>query len=109
MIVKVRSTVLDNQRLKIREISNELGLSFGLVQSILSEDLGKKCILTKSIQKLPTVQQKETCLAVARELLQCTEEDTNFIKTIITSDEFWVCGYDLETKAQTSQWKSPGP
>jgi hypothetical protein len=25
------------------------------------------------------------------------------MKTIITSDEVWVCGYNLETKAQSSQ------
>jgi hypothetical protein len=58
--------------------------------------------------KTAKYQQKETCLAVARDLLQCADQDTNFIKTIITSDESWVCRYDLETKAQTSQWKTLG-
>jgi hypothetical protein len=39
-----------------------------------------------------TVEQKETCLAVARDLLQCADQDANFTKTMITSDESWVCG-----------------
>ena len=30
------------------------------------------------------------------------------MKTIITGDESWVYGYNLETKAQSSQWKTPG-
>jgi len=65
--------------------------------------MGMKHIFAKSIPKLPKLKQKETCLAVARDFLQCADQDTNFMKTIITSDESWVCGYDLETKAQTSQ------
>jgi len=40
MIDKVCSVVLDNQRIKIRNLSKELGLSFGLEQSTLTEDLG---------------------------------------------------------------------
>ena len=35
---EVHSVVLDDWRITIRELSNELGLSFGLVQFILRED-----------------------------------------------------------------------
>jgi hypothetical protein len=46
-----------------------LGLSFGLVQSILLEDdLGMKCVSVKFVPKLLTVEQKETHLALARDL-----------------------------------------
>jgi hypothetical protein len=69
MIVKVHLAVLDHQRITIRELSNELGLSFALAQSILAEDLGKKCALMKSVPKPQTVQQKEPCLAVVRGFL----------------------------------------
>jgi hypothetical protein len=62
MIVKVRSAVLDNWKITIRELSDKLGLSFGSVQSILTEDLGMKCVFAKSVPKLPKVEQKETCL-----------------------------------------------
>jgi len=98
MIVKVRSAVLDNWRITIIELFDELGLSFSLVQSILTEDLGVKHVLAKSVPKLPKV---------SRDLLQCADQDTNFMKTIVTSDKSWVCRYDLETKAQISQWKTP--
>jgi len=59
-------------------------------------------------QKLLTVEQKETHLAVDRDLLQCADDDANLMKTVITSDESWVYRYDSETKAQSSQWKTPG-
>jgi hypothetical protein len=50
MIDKVRSAMLDNCRITITELSDELGLSFGTVQSILTEDLGMK-LSAKSVHK----------------------------------------------------------
>ena len=35
------------------------------------------------------------------------KDDLDLLKKIITVDESWVYGYDIKTKAQTSQWKSP--
>jgi hypothetical protein len=71
-----------------------------------------KRISAKLVPKLLTVEQKETHLAVARDLLQCANQDTNFTKTIITGNESSVYGYDPEMKAQSSQWTTlglPGP
>jgi hypothetical protein len=36
--------------------------------------------------------------------LDYASEDENFLKRIITGDETWVYGYDVETKMQCSQW-----
>ena len=33
--------------------------------------------------------------------------DPDLLKKVITGDESWVYGYDIETKAQLSQWKRP--
>jgi hypothetical protein len=52
--------------------------------------------------------QDETCTAIARIFLQCADQDAHFMNTVITSDESWVCGYGLETKTQSSKWKTPG-
>jgi len=58
MIDQVRFSMLDNQRITIRELSDELGLSLCLVQSNMAEDLGVKCVTVKFIPKLLTVKQK---------------------------------------------------
>jgi len=58
-----------------------------LVQSILTYNLGMKYVSVKSLPKLLPVEQKQTCLAVARYLLQCADQDANIMKTIIASDE----------------------
>ena len=34
-------------------------------------------------------------------------DDPDLFKNIITGDESWVCSYDIESKAQSFQWKHP--
>ena len=46
-----------------------------------------KCVSVKSVPKLLPVKQKQTCLAVARYLLQCADQYANIMKTIIVGDE----------------------
>jgi hypothetical protein len=66
---KVYSVMLDKQHLTIRQLSKELGLSFGWGESIMTEDLDMKHISMKFVPKLLTVEHKETRLVVARDLL----------------------------------------
>ena len=47
----------------------------------------------KIFQKLLNFEQIQRCID---------------IKKVITGDESWVYGNDIGTKAQLSQWKSPG-
>jgi hypothetical protein len=42
----------------------------------------------------------------SQELLDQANSDENFLKNIVTGDETWVYGYDVETKTQSSQWVS---
>jgi hypothetical protein len=41
------------------------------------------------------------------DLLQRANDDENLLKNVITSDETWIYGYEIETKQQSSHWKSP--
>ncbi|KZC08958.1 hypothetical protein WN55_11421, partial [Dufourea novaeangliae] len=58
------------------------------------------------VPKLMTNKQKERRVAVCQELLEMANDNENFLKSIITGDETWVYGYDVETKTQSSQWTS---
>ncbi|UYV64669.1 hypothetical protein LAZ67_3001608 [Cordylochernes scorpioides] len=44
---------------------------------------------------------------IANEVLDSVRDDPNLLQRVITGDEAWVYGYDVETKAQSSQWKLP--
>ena len=51
-------------------------------------------------------------VTVSQEPLDRSNTDENFLKNVITGDETWVYGYDVETKMQSSQWvgkSSPQP
>ena len=53
-------------------------------------------------------QHKEYRDAVANDLIQIATNEPDFLKKLITGDEWWVYSYDPEMKAQSSQWKLPG-
>jgi hypothetical protein len=38
--------------------------------------------------------------------LQKANDDENVLKNAIADDKMWVYGYDIETKHQSSHWKS---
>ena len=43
---------------------------------------------------------------VSKEFVDRANADENFLKNIVTGDETWVYGYDVETKAHSLQWDS---
>jgi hypothetical protein len=63
-------------------------------------------VATKCVPCLLTVEQKQKCLKLSQELFDSANNDKNCVKNIITGDETWVYGYDVKSKAQSSQWVS---
>ena len=54
------------------------------------------------------MSKKKRRFDIAREMLtRSFNDDPDLLKTIITDDESWVYGYDIETKAQSYRWKRP--
>jgi len=60
------------------------------------------------VPRLLTNDQKENCIEISQELLANANGNENFLKNIITGDDTWVYGYDVETKMQSSQWIGKG-
>lgn len=58
------------------------------------------------VPKLLSRDQKNHRVEVCQSLKERTQNDPGFIKNVITGDETWVYDYDIETKRQSSQWKS---
>jgi len=55
-----------------------------------------------------TDDQKEIYVEISQEFLANANGNENFRKNIITRDETWVYGYDVETKMQSSPWMGKG-
>jgi len=71
---------------------------------ILSDKLKMRRVAAKSVPRLLTDAQKQNRVTVRQELFDRSNADENFLKNVITCDETWVYGYDVETKVQSSQW-----
>ncbi|VEN48079.1 unnamed protein product [Callosobruchus maculatus] len=106
-IDKVKKIVLANRRITVREVAEDLNISIGSCHSILTNDLGMSRIAAKFVPKLLNFDQKQHRVNIAHEMLESVRDDPNVLQRVITGDELWVYGYDVETKAQSSQWKLP--
>jgi hypothetical protein len=83
----------------IHDVYDIVKLSYGRSQRILSNELNMRRIAAKSAPRLLSNNQKGHCIAICSQLKEQTENDPNFISTIITGDESWVYGYDRDETA----------
>ena len=105
-IDEINTLVQANRCLTVRELAEECGISVGSCHHILTEELKMHGIAAKFVPHLMTSDQQAHRVQVCQELLDHSENDQEFLSKIITGDELWVYGYDVETKVQSSQWTS---
>ena len=98
---------LADRRQTIHDVCEIVGLSYETVQRILVENLNMRSISASLVPRLLSDDQKALRVSVCRQLKPQARDDPNFISSIITGEETWVYGYDLETKHQSSQCESP--
>ena len=67
-----------------------------------------KRVVAKFVWRLVLSEQKEHRAAIANDLILTATSEPDFPKKVVTRDELWVYGHNVETEAQLSQWKSPG-
>lgn len=112
-MVKINELVLQNRRITMQELQNEVGISHGSVAVILNE-LGFNKVCARWVPRLLTEEQCQTRVSIClqwRSRLQ-REGAENFLKRVVTCDETWIHHYDPESKQQSSVWKhqsSPRP
>ena len=73
--------------------------------SNFTDILGMKQAEAKIVPKLFYFEQKQCRRDIAQEKLTTFNDDPDLLKKVITGDELSVYSYDIETKAQLSQWK----
>lgn len=105
-VERVRAAINENRRLTIRELEEDLGIQKSSICTILHEDLKMNRVSAKFVPRLLTEDQKNCRLEITQDNLHLIKSDPGLLKRVITGDESWVYGYDPETKAQSSQWKT---
>jgi len=96
--------VRSNRRLTVREIAEDCNISVGSCHEILVEKLGMHRVAAKFVPQLMSQDQKDNRVTICQEFLDHANDDDMFTRQIITGDETWVYGYDVETKVQSLQW-----
>ncbi|UYV84547.1 hypothetical protein LAZ67_X002588 [Cordylochernes scorpioides] len=75
-----------------------LGISYGSCQKIIGEHLNMKKLCGYFVPRILTDQQKESRLSICKHLIETTNNDSDFFRTIITGDETWCFPFDPQTK-----------
>ena len=106
-LAKVHEAIIADRRQTLHDVCGLVGLSYGTVQRVLSDNLNMRRIWARFVPRPLSDDQKAHRVSVCRELKQQARDDPNIISSIITSDERTVYGYDPETEQPSSQWKLP--
>jgi hypothetical protein len=63
-------------------------------------------VAAKYVPRLLTEDKKQNCVDVSKGPVDCANAYENFLTNIVTGDETWIYGCDVQTKAKSSQWVS---
>ena len=96
--------IWDNLCNTVTEATDDVGISFGACHAIFKDILGMEREAAKFVLKFLNFKQKQHRLDIAQEMLTLND-NPDLLKKVITGNESWVYGYDIENKAQTSQCK----
>ena len=95
----VKKIDMENRCNTIRKVAEDVGISVG---SFPCNFFGYFCltrVAAKFVPKLLNFDQKIRRMTIAQEMLNDVNDDPDLLKRVITGDESWVYGYDVETKA----------
>ena len=84
---EINSLVRANRRLTVRELAEKCGISVGSCHPILTEELKMHRVAAKFVPRLMTSDQQAHRVQVCQDLLDHSENDTEFLSKIITGDE----------------------
>ncbi|PNF20262.1 hypothetical protein B7P43_G15437 [Cryptotermes secundus] len=83
VIEKVRTLIMEDCPLAIHEVADEVGISRGSANTILTEDLGARRMTAKFVPKLLSPEQQQLRLEVALDMLECTYRDPDHTSLLV--------------------------
>jgi hypothetical protein len=78
---------MQDHRVTIRELAEEVGIISGSVLSILSDGLATRRVSLKFVLKLLMMEQKQLCLEVLQDMQDYANSDPEFLNIVTTGDE----------------------
>ena len=72
---KICDMIIEDRRLKIREIAETVGISYERTQNIIVNELGFSKVSARWVPRLLSVEHKRTRLTLSRECLTCIKQN----------------------------------
>jgi len=105
IVEKIHGMIMENRRMKVREIAEAVGISTERVHNILHEKLHVKKLCTRWVPRLLTLDQKRMRKDISMQCLAMFKRNPqDFWRRFVTVDETWIHYYTPETKQQSKQW-----
>lgn len=109
MVDEIHGLVIDDRRVKVREIAEAVGISHERVENILHEYLGMRKLAARWVPRLLSDGNKHDRVTTSKECLEMFKRNPkDFLRRFVTVDETWIHYNTPETKEQSKQWTSPG-
>ena len=105
IVDKIHDMVMDDRRVKVREIASAVGISSERVHNILLKHLNMRKLSARWVPRLLTVDQKRNRVSCSKDNLQLFQRNPqDFRCRFVTVDETWIHHYTPETKEKSKQW-----
>jgi len=109
IIDQIHELILEDRRISVKSIAEQLSISRERVGSIIHEDLDMRKLSAKWVPKCLNTDQKRQRCHSSEQLLEFFRRDPNdFLSRLMTMDETWLYHYDPETKQQAMEWRHSG-
>ncbi|PNF20111.1 hypothetical protein B7P43_G04786 [Cryptotermes secundus] len=101
VIEKVRTLIMEDRRLTIRQVADEVGISRGSANTTLTEELGMQRLAAKLLPKLLSPEQQQLRLEVAQDMLEVSWPSMAGVRQAPYSPDMANCDFWLFPKLKT--------
>ncbi|XP_055307456.1 histone-lysine N-methyltransferase SETMAR-like [Sitodiplosis mosellana] len=109
MIGKIHDLVLDEPKIKVREIVKAVNVSYERVVNILHNHLNMNKLCARWVPRSLSIHEKRIRVTTSKRNLALFNRNPNeFLRRIITTDETWIHFYTHESSQQSKEWTKRG-
>ncbi|XP_037931663.1 histone-lysine N-methyltransferase SETMAR-like [Teleopsis dalmanni] len=109
IVDKIYEMILDDRRMKVRELAHAAGISTEWVHHILHEYLDMKKLSARWVPRLLILDHKRNRVITSKKCLAMFSRNPNeFLRRFVIVDETWIHHNTPETKEQSKQWVARG-
>ncbi|XP_029634904.1 uncharacterized protein LOC115210442 [Octopus sinensis] len=103
IIHKVEATILEDHRITIRQLGQEVRIRIGSVEKIIHDHLHMWKLFARWITRITHFQMQDRVSCTPALLAMRQENEEDLFGRHITHDKTWVHHYDPESKVQSKQ------